>query len=235
MVKRRIWEIDAFRVVAMFLMIGFHFVYNLNVFAGVDISYTTGFWMWVGTVAGLSFIFVSGISSGFSSNPVKRGLMVLGFGMIITFVSYLVLGDTYIRFGILHLLGVCMILSPLIHKIHASSIIILAGIIMVTSNQVANITVNTNLLLPIGLRYAGFRSVDYYPLIPYLSVFMLGIIAYKFYYYRGKSLFRFNFENQFITRVSKSSLTIYLLHQPIILAAMFLFSLIIGNFDLSIF
>ncbi len=228
MVKGRILEIDALRVVAMLLMIVFHIIYDLNVFGGVDVSYTTGFWMWVGKIAGLLFIFVSGISSGLSSKPVQRGVKVFGIGMIITVVTYFFLGDIYIRFGILHLLGTGMILSPLIHRLHSAVIVAGAGVIVFISNQIAGIIVNTVVLLPLGLKYQGFRSADYYPLIPYLSVFMLGIVTYKLYYYQGKSLFRGNRENEFITKVSKSSLFIYLLHQPIIIAAILLVQIALG-------
>ena len=228
MVKGRIPEIDALRVVAMLLMIVFHIIYDLNVFGGVDVSYTTGFWMWVGKIAGLLFIFVSGISSGLSSKPVQRGVKVFGIGMIITVVTYFFLGDIYIRFGILHLLGTGMILSPLIHRLHSAVIVAGAGIIVFISNQISGIIVNTVVLLPLGLKYQGFRSADYYPLIPYLAVFMLGIVAYKLYYYQGKSLFRGNRENEFITKVSKSSLVIYLLHQPIIIAAILLVQIALG-------
>ncbi len=228
MVKGRIPEIDALRVVAMLLMIVFHIIYDLNVFGGVDVSYTTGFWMWVGKIAGLLFIFVSGISSGLSSKPVQRGVKVFGIGMIITVVTYFFLGDIYIRFGILHLLGTGMILSPLVRRLHSAVIVAGAGIIVFISNQISGIIVNTVVLLPLGLKYQGFRSADYYPLIPYLAVFMLGIVAYKLYYYQGKSLFRGNRENEFITKVSKSSLVIYLLHQPIIIAAILLVQIALG-------
>ena len=228
MVKGRIPEIDALRVVAILLMIIFHIIYDLNVFGGVDVSYTTGFWMWVGKIAGLLFIFVSGISSGLSSKPVQRGVKVFGIGMIITVVTYFFLGDIYIRFGILHLLGTGMILSPLVRRLHSAVIVAGAGIIVFISNQISGIIVNTVVLLPLGLKYQGFRSADYYPLIPYLAVFMLGIVAYKLYYYQGKSLFRGNRENEFITKVSKSSLVIYLLHQPIIIAAILLVQIALG-------
>lgn len=228
MVKGRIPEIDALRVVAILLMIVFHIIYDLNVFGGVDVSYTTGLWMWVGKIAGLLFIFVSGISSGLSSKPVQRGVKVFGIGMIITVVTYFFLGDIYIRFGILHLLGTGMILSPLIHRLHSAVIVAGAGIIVFISNQIADIIVNTVVLLPLGLKYQGFRSADYYPLIPYLAVFMLGIVTYKLYYYQGKSLLRGNRENEFITKVSKSSLVIYLLHQPIIIAAILLVQIALG-------
>jgi len=66
-------EIDLLRTVAMILMVVFHLVYDLNEFAGLDVNYWSGFWYWVGRAAAWTFIFLSGISSGFSRNTIKRG------------------------------------------------------------------------------------------------------------------------------------------------------------------
>ena len=72
------------------------------------------------------FILISGICSRLSRNPVRRGAVVLGCGLVITGVTVWVLplmGMTgaKIYFGILSCLGCCMILTglllPVIKKI----------------------------------------------------------------------------------------------------------------------
>ena len=220
---RRIWEIDFLRAVAIVLMVVFHFVYDLNEFLGMNIDYLSGFWYWVGKAAALSFIFVSGISSGFSRGTVKRGAKVFGVGMIVTVVTYFFLGDIYIRFGILHLLGICMILFPLLKKINNYVLAAMAGIIVYAEVHLTGIVLNTSLLIPLGIRSRTFATADYYPLVPYLAVFILGILAYKLYYYKKQSLFKFSIENPIITAMSKSSLMIYVLHQPMFIAGIYLY------------
>lgn len=227
--RRRIWEIDLLRALAIFLMVVFHFVYDLNEFVGVNVDYMSGFWYWEGKSSAILFMIVAGISSGLSKNSAKRGLKVFGFGIVISIATYIVFKEEYVRFGILHFLGVSMILFPLIYKINNWILAIIAAAIGFAAIPVNNIVVNTNLLIPFGFMYSGFVSVDYYPLIPYLSAFIIGILAYKIYYYKRESLFDFSFENREVSLVSRNSLMIYLMHQPILLAIIFAFKIIFGK------
>lgn len=219
---RRIWEIDLLRTIAIILMVVFHGIYDLNEFFMVKIDYLNGFWYWEGRIAALIFIFLAGISSDFSRNTVRRGLKVFGCGMIISLITYILFGEQYIRFGILHLLGTAMILFPLLKKINNVVLLMSAAGIAIAGIVVKNTLAATSLLLPLGVRYRGFVSLDYYPLCPYLAVFILGILACKMFYKTRKSLFSFGFENRYILWLSKNSLLIYLIHQPLIFALIFL-------------
>ena len=221
--NRRIWEIDFLRAAAIILMVIFHMVFDLNQFLGIDINYLSGFWYWEGKVSALIFIFLAGISSGFSRNTVRRGIKVLVFAMAITLVTYIFYRGQYIRFGILHFLGISMILFLILKRMNNILLFISAAVIAFTATPLKNAFAGTSLLLPFGVRYRGFISLDYYPLSPYLSVFILGIIAYKMYYYKKQSLFKFCYKNEHISMISKGSLAIYLIHQPIIIAMIFLF------------
>lgn len=224
--KSRIWEIDLIRFIAIVLMVTFHLVYDLNEFAGVNVEYEFGIWYYIGAISAILFIFISGISSGFSRNTFKRGLKVLGFGMIITIATYFFDSSQYIRFGILHFLGVSMMFFPLLKKINNWLLLIIGVFSFIAGKYIEMITLNTFLLLPFGFMYRGFASMDYYPLFPYISYFILGILCYKLFYYKGKSFFGFNFNINLVQVVGKHSLIIYLLHQPIILSSIYLFGLI---------
>jgi uncharacterized membrane protein len=224
MKRERVWEIDLLRVGAIFLMMVFHFVYDLNEYLGVEVDYSRGFWFWIGKASALTFIFLSGISSGFSRKGVcRRGLLVLGVGLGITAVTYFSLGDIYIRYGILHFLGTSMLLFPLLKKLDLWVLAVLSAVIAWLAGPISNCYIRTGLLLPLGIKYRGFQSADYYPLFPYLAVFILGVIAFKVYYYKRQSLFNFRLENRIITVLSKNSLLIYVIHQPIFLGAIMLY------------
>lgn len=224
MKKGRIWEVDFLRVVAIVLMTIFHFIYDLREFAGINIDYRDAPWRQIGTSAALLFMFISGISSGLSRSTVSRGIKVLGYGMIVTVATYIAIPDIYIRFGILHFLGASMILSPVLRRLNNWVLAILAAII--AYNPFSGLVLNSGILLPLGIKYRGFASADYYPLVPYLSVFILGILAYKLYYYKKQSFFSFSIENPYLTYISKNSLIIYLIHQPIIIAGLYLLNYI---------
>ncbi|AKL96054.1 hypothetical protein CACET_c26090 [Clostridium aceticum] len=225
----RIFEIDLLRTIAITLMIIFHIVYDLNEFAGIDINYQSGFWYWEGRIAALIFIFISGISSGFSRDSFKRGVKVLGLGMGITIVTYIVIREQYIRFGILHLLGTGMILFPLLKRINNYILLLLSGIFILISAMFNDILVNTSLLLPLGIMHSEFNTVDYYPIIPYLSAFIMGVIVYKIFYRNKQSFFKINYENRLVTKISKNSLSIYLMHQPAIIGTILLFRFLGGE------
>jgi len=197
-------------------MVIFHIVYDLNEFVGLDIDYLSGFWYWEGKTSALMFIFFAGISSGFSKNTVKRGIKVLIFAMVITLVTYIFFREQYIRFGILHLLGTSMILFPLLKKMNNILLLITAVFIALAAISIKSTLVDTGLLIPFGVIYRGFATLDYYPISPYLSVFILGILAYKMYYYKGQSIFKFHYKNEYLSMISKNSLAIYLIHQPVL-------------------
>lgn len=222
--KNRIWEIDLLRFIAIVLMVTFHLVYDLNEFANVNVEYEFGFWYYIGAVSAILFIFVSGISSGFSRNTFRRGLKVFGFGMVITIVTYFFDSSQYIRFGILHFLGVSMMLFPLLKKVNNWLLLIIGVFLFVVGKFIETMTVNTVLLLPFGFMYGGFASMDYYPLFPYISYFILGILCYKLFYYKRRSLFGFNFNVSLVQAVGKHSLIIYLLHQPIMFGVIYIMS-----------
>ncbi|OLN31937.1 heparan-alpha-glucosaminide N-acetyltransferase [Desulfosporosinus metallidurans] len=218
--EQRHGEIDVLRAVAIVLMVLFHLVYDLKEFAGVDIDYQAPFWFFIGKASALTFIFISGLSSGFSRFPVKRGFKVLLYGMGITVVTYIVMKEEYVRFGILHFLGVSMILSPIFFRLPKWTLWSLAGSSVLLGFWFKELVLKTSLLLPFGLMYEGFQSIDYYPLFPYLGATFMGILAYKQFYaqrLKGKARFSFQLNSKVIQWVSRKSLGIYLVHQPILL------------------
>ncbi|MFZ3130478.1 MAG: heparan-alpha-glucosaminide N-acetyltransferase [Desulfosporosinus sp.] len=220
--NRRHGEIDVLRAVAIVLMVLFHLIYDLKEFAGVSIDYQSPLWFIIGKASALLFMFISGISSGFSRSPVRRGLKVLFYGMGITVVTYLFMKDGYVRFGILHFLGVTMILSPLLVRLSSWTLWGLACSSAVIGFWFKEQVLRTSLLLPFGLKYDGFGSMDYYPLFPYLAVTLLGILAYRhFYARRTEPLLPFRLNSKLIKWLSQNSLGIYLFHQPLLLLMIF--------------
>lgn len=211
-------EIDLLRALAIGLMVVFHLVYDLKEFAGVNIDYQAPFWFTVGKTSALLFIFISGLSSNFSRSPVRRGLKLLFWGMIITAATYLLMKEEYVRFGILHFLGVAMILSSLLSRLSSRMLWILVLSITLIGFWFKGLALGTSLFLPFGLMYYGFSTMDYYPLFPYLAVSILGILTYRrFYARRQKPLLSFSLNSRLVKWLSHHSLAVYLIHQPVIL------------------
>ncbi len=227
--KKRIWEVDALRFIAIILMLIYHLVFDLKEYLNVDVNYEEFHWYIIGISSAIIFMFISGVSSGLSKNPIKRGVQVLACGMLVTLVSFIFFKDMYIRFGILHFLGVCMIISPALRKMDDLTLLLIGLACVITGIYIENITINIPYLLPLGFKYRGFHSFDYYPLIPYLSVYILGILVFRNYYKERKSIFKKELYSNFIRKISEKSLFIYLIHQPIYYALILLYKYVFSS------
>ncbi|MCD4800984.1 MAG: DUF1624 domain-containing protein, partial [Methanococcoides sp.] len=82
----------------------------------------------------------------------------------------------------------------------------------------------------------GFRSYDYFPLIPWFGVMLIGIFIGNELYPQCKRKFALSDISEFLPirilmYMGKRSLLIYLLHQPVLIAILY----IAGFADLSQF
>ena len=133
-----------------------------------------------------------------------------------------------IFFGILHLLGICMMLFPLFKKLPVWALAVLGagfvalGVWLAALEPVAvSFPSAQGLLLgAIGIRPAGFYSGDYFPIFPNLGWFLLGAVLGRTAYRRRESLLpKVNadfFLLRFFRFCGRHSLWIYLLHQPVL-------------------
>ena len=220
--RSRIPEIDALRGLAIILMVLFHLVVDLTDFFGYSFQYRSGFWYYEGKAAAIAFMIVAGISATLGSSPVRHGLKLIAWGLALTGVTWLFMPAVYIRFGILHFLGSCLLTWPLAGKAKPGTLLFLAVISFILGHYAADMTVATSWLLPLGLMPAGFSSMDYYPLLPWYGVFLIGGAGGKILYSDRQSLFPALRLPQWVLWPGSHSLAIYLVHQPILLALLFL-------------
>jgi len=222
--KKRIWELDALRGFCILGVIVVHFLYDISsLYDLVDLhSPLFNFIaLWGGTV----FLVISGICVTLGSHPVRRGLMVFGCGLGITAVTagmYL-LGlqgrGIIIWFGVLHCLGLCMLLWPLFDRLPLWVLGLLGGSILVLGHGFV-LRADHPWLVIFGFTFPGFASGDYFPLLPNLGYFLLGGVLGKTLYRKKQTLFpKVNSQClpiRFLSRCGKLSLPIYLIHQPLL-------------------
>ncbi|MBO5087324.1 MAG: DUF1624 domain-containing protein, partial [Lachnospiraceae bacterium] len=115
--KKRYTGLDCFRGMVLISMVLFHTTWDLVYLFGVE-------WEWFLTEAARiwqqsicwSFILLSGFCWRFGKQPWKRGLLVFCAGALITIVTKLFMPTEIVFFGVLTLLGSCMILLIPLNK-----------------------------------------------------------------------------------------------------------------------
>jgi len=241
--KQRFWEIDFLRGLAIIMMIIFHFFYDLNYFGVQGINFRFGFWWIFGRMIVTTFILLVGISLTFSYSRAKkrktgwklfkkyllRGLKIFGWGLIITVITWTFLERGFIIFGVLHFIGISIILAYPFLKLRSWNIL-LAVIFILIGVYIENLTFNSYWLIWTGLRPYYLYTVDYIPIFPWFGAILFGLFLGNLLYPNGKrrlkirDLSNFSFIKLFCF-LGKNSLLIYLIHQPILITFLYLFVL----------
>jgi uncharacterized membrane protein len=108
---------------------------------------------------------------------------------------------------------------------------LITGILIIAAGPwISSIETETHLLIPFGIRPENFSSVDYFPMIPWFGVILIGYgIGCLLYDKRlramGFELGKNTHSSQLLVLTAffgRHSLLIYLIHQPIIIALLWL-------------
>lgn len=227
MTYQRIWEIDFVRGIAIILMIIFHFIVDLKDFYSYPLDYLNGFWYLEGKLSAILFILLCGVSATLGKNSTRHGITIFIWAMVLTVITYLYNENNYIRFGILHFLGISLLSVHFIRQLPSYWLMILSLAILVIGNTIFNQYITNPYLFPIGLKSYTFVSMDYYPLFPWYGVFLVGIMFGQVFYGNKRSFSASQLCSfppfKLITYLGKHSLPIYLVHQPILLFLLYLF------------
>lgn len=216
----RIWEIDFLRGIALLLMVYFHIIFDMRDIYGYNVVYDSGWNMIAGKASAILFMLISGVSCSLSRSNIKRGFKVLAAAMVITAATHIFDSRLGIKFGILHLLAAGMLLSPLLMKLDKYLLILVGASIIAAGRLISEINADHDWFFIFGIHSNSFISSDYYPLVPWLGIFILGISAGMFLYKNKKSLFKFSVGQNPVSMAGRHTLPVYMIHQPLILAAL---------------
>ncbi len=237
-VSTRYGEIDFARGIAILMMVIFHTVFDVTFFGIVPFSVSTGFWRIFAISTAFLFVFLVGVSLSVSAANARkklnrrdfilkfffRGLMIFGLGLAITIVTWLYLGNGFIIFGILHLIGISIILSVFFLRFTLFNLI--SGIAIIITGIFIQWYNGPIWLLWAGIHPESFYSVDYTPLLPWFGVVLIGIYFGKIVYPGGKRVgnpgIMHHFDNNVVSFLGRHSLLIYILHQPLIILIIWL-------------
>ena len=246
--KKRIVLIDNLRGLALIYMVFFHFIYDMAYLVPTE-------WGRAALAANqdivifdtASFILLAGISSAFSRSNLKRGGRLLAIGIVFTLVTAFIFPGQAIYFGILQLLGSCMVLyGAFENRLRKLPTVVMLAVCAVIFALTFNITdgyigfkgvfeidlpeqlLKNNLLYPYGFVKGGYASVDYEPLLPWFFLYFGGTYIGGFITRHRDSLPKFCYANPLppLSLIGRHSLLIYVLHQPIIMGVVYIINFI---------
>ena len=229
----RIPWIDELRGISILAMIIHHIAFNLIYFLRLPLPWLSAFlngnvFLVVQTVFIGIFLSLSGICSHFSRHPYKRAGKVLFGAALVTIVTFLLYPDEAIFFGILHFLGTSMLLAAVLRKLPPIKKPLLWAVVslvlfLITFHLPDGFLGFGALSLPLpkslyrggvwmlfGFSSPSRAALDYFPLFPYIFLFLFGFFLGFQKMPEGRS------HAPFLAFCGKKSLWIYLLHQPII-------------------
>ena len=175
-------EIDLLRGVAILMMVIYHTLFDLWYFAIVPVVVTTGFWKAFALATASLFLLIVGVSfsisyarasvrlSGFRLylRFLTRGFGIFALGLLVTLGTWLYLGEGFIIFGILHLIGISLILAPFFYRFGKWTIAI--GLAVIATGLFVVNGMGPFYMLPFGVQPEAFWSVDYSPVFPWTLV-----------------------------------------------------------------
>lgn len=241
--SNRVGLFDELRGFAILCMVVYHAMYDLKFLHGIDIPIFFEGWFDVirDFFAGM-FMFISGTVCKYSANNLKRGVQCFFIGMLMTFIMPFFMNGATIYFGILHFMGVCMMLyglgERLLSKIPSViGIIVCVALFLFTMSiqqgylgffglrmlEIPKAANEVGVLFPFGIKSAYFWSSDYFPLLPWMFVFFAG--SFFGVYAKNGDLPKWVYPIHipWLASVGKYTIWIYILHQPVLY---FIFNLI---------
>lgn len=232
---RRYHTIDAIRAAAVISMVLYHLYYDIFCLFGghPEYCFLTPIYLWERSIC-ITFIIISGVSLNFSRHGYRRGLIVAGCAMAVTLVTYVMFPEEAIWFGVLHLLSVSMLLTtairPLLNKLKPIVGMIVFFVLFMLCYGIPNRHIGLfsyplirlpaalyqyKWLSVVGFLSGDYYSMDYFPILPWVFLFLFGYFLWRFIKEKG-------FDTVFYKKIpvldfiGRHSLLIYMLHQPIL-------------------
>jgi len=240
----RFAAIDIARGVAIVAMALFHFTWDLgpDFFGFISVNAVTNPALIVAArlIAG-SFLFIVGVSlvlahcNRFRRRPYLRRLaIIVAAAALVTIATRLAGPGSYVRVGILHGIAAASVTGLAFLRAPVWLVLVAAAAAFAAPALLASPTFNGAALLWLGLGTNVPAMIDYVPVLPWVGPTLLGIAATRWALAAGLDR-RFgnrrpsNMIARGLAVAGRWSLPIYLIHQPILVGLIYLFSLAIGR------
>jgi uncharacterized membrane protein len=235
--NRRIALVDVARGVALLAMALYHFTWDLEFFGYAEPGLTAdGGWKLFARCIASSFLFLVGVSLVLAHGDGirwpgfwRRWLMVAASAAAITLATWYAFPDTFIFFGILHQIALASLLGLAFVRLPPVVTALVAALVIAAPHFLRMTLFDAPWLWWVGLSSMLPRSNDYVPLFPWFGAVLAGIAATRWAESAGLperlalvTPWRWTRPLAFAGR---HSLAFYLIHQPVLIGALWLFAL----------
>lgn len=232
--------LDALRGLTLLSMMLYHATWNLVYLYDIPLPWYPALpgTVWQKSIC-CTFILLSGFCWSLGKRHLRRGLTVFLAGGLVSAATILFMPEAAIYFGILTFLGSAMLLLIPLHPalkrcppvLGLGLSLLLFFLFFPVSEGYLGFGDTQLLSLPaalyqgqlgafLGFTPRGFRSSDYFSLLPWFFLFLAGYFLFPLLKNR---LDRISFSGQYsapLRFIGRHSLLLYLLHQPVIFGVM---------------
>lgn len=238
--NKRLFLLDEIRGIDILAMILYHGLYDLVYIFNIRWDFFNSWIMnFTQFLIASTFIVLAGISSQFSRNNLKRGVICFCVGMLMTLVTSIIMPSQIILFGILHFMGLAMVIyhcfKNILSKINKYIGVIINLVLFMVTYAVPYRNAVGIFKYPIfslpewykeyDILYlfgnSKYFSSDYFSLVPWIFLFFAGtylglIITEKIKDHSLPKFFYKKHSNK-IASLGRHTLIIYVVHQPVLM------------------
>ena len=230
----RVGIFDVVRGFSVISMVLFHLCYDLKFITGVSLS-----WfepplqdVWRASIS-WTFLFVAGCMCPLSRSNARRALQYGLVALAIWLVTTMVAVDTPISFGIIYCMAACTLVAYALQRLRALPCGYLAAAVLLVSFlalqglsqgtvlfglvKLPSVLYGSEWLSWLGLPGPSFASGDYYPLLPYLLIYLVGAALGTRWAESGYPEWAKRANVPPLSFVGRHALLVYVVHQPVLL------------------
>ena len=241
---RRMAAFDILRGFSVVSMVLFHLCYDIRYVYQIGAP-----WfepplqdVWRASISWV-FLFVAGCMCSFSRNGLKRAMRYLAAAAAVWLATTIVAVDTPISFGIIYCMGASTLVEYLLQRMglspegHIPALALFLAFLCLRGVPYGYLGLSHSLSIALpralyatpwlswlGLPGPAFVSGDYYPLLPYTLMFLVGTAMGRHWAKVGYPTWVQNLRFPPFEAIGRHALPIYLLHQPLLVG---LFTLLV--------
>lgn len=226
--QKRITVFDTIRGFTMLSMAGFHACYDLAYLYGWNMPWFTQTIfqdIWRASISWV-FLFIAGWMCTLSRDNIKRAAKYAVAALIVWVATTLVSVDDSVNFGIIFCMAACTAIvalaRPVLDRVPAVWGLAICLILFACTWSIPKAVYPIPYLAWLGFPGPDFVSGDYYPLIPFLFMYLAGFFAARTAQKASCETPAWAYENPIpaLANLGRHALPFYLLHQPVILGVL---------------